>query len=392
LGKEKTLISLSHFEGREANSVMAEKILVVDDDVNALKLIGYTLHKEGYEIIAAQSGQEALAKVREESPRLVILDIMMPDMDGYEVCRRLRATPQTAQLPVIMLTAKAQVEDKVAGFEAGADDYLTKPVIPAELVARVKALLLRSTYAAPARAKVIALVGAKGGVGVTTLAVNLAITLAQMDKDVILLDLQSYSGAVALQLGLSPVSTLNDLLEREPAALNQSVVEDLLVSHPSGIRILTAAQGPQSVQRELTLPHLEAILSNLETIAQYLLLDMGSQLSPTAQQGLKKCNQVILVTEPDKIALTLTQRALDSLQALDVKGSRIGIVVVNRTRSASTPTKSAIESTLGSGLLSLFTPAPELFAQAAIEGVPVAWAQKTSLQADMFRELAQHIA
>jgi pilus assembly protein CpaE len=371
---------------------MAEKILIVDDDVNALKLIGYTLHREGYEIVAAQGGQEALTKAQKEKPQLVILDIMMPEMDGYEVCRRLRAIPQTAQVPVMMLTAKSQVEDKVAGFEAGADDYLTKPVIPTELLARVKALLLRSTYAAPARAKSIALIGAKGGVGVTTLAVNLAVTLAQMDKDVILLDLQPHSGAVALQLGLSPVNSIADLLEREATALSQSVVEDSLIRHPSGIRVLPAAQGPQSVRGEIALPHLEAILSNLETVAEYLILDMGSQLSPPAQQVLKKCSQVILVTEPDKIALTLTQRALDSLQALDAKGSRISIVVVNRTRSALTPTRSTMESTLGSELLSLFTPAPELFAQAAVEGTPVAWAQQTSLQADMFRELAQHIA
>lgn len=371
---------------------MAEKILVVDDDVNALKLIGYALHREGYEIIAAQSGQEALAKSQAEKPQLVILDIMMPGMDGYEVCRRLRAAPQTAHLPVIMLTAKGQVEDKVAGFEAGADDYLIKPVVPTELLARVKALLLRSAYVAPTKARSIALIGAKGGVGVTTLAVNLAIALAQMDKDVILLDLQLQSGAVALQLGISPASTIADLLGNEPTMLNQRMVENSLTRHPSGIRVLPAAQDPNSIQRELTQPHLEAILSNLETAAQYLVLDMGSQPSPPAQQILRRCNQVILVTEPDKIALTLAQRALGSLQALDVKGNRIGVVAVNRTRSASTLTKSAIESALGSELMSLFTPAPELFAQAAVEGVPVAWAQQTSLQADMFRDLAQRIA
>jgi pilus assembly protein CpaE len=291
-----------------------------------------------------------------------------------------------------MLTAKSQVEDKVAGFEAGADDYLTKPVVPTELIARVRALLLRSAYAAPAKAKSIALIGAKGGVGVTTLAVNLAVTLAQTDKDVILVDLQPYSGAVALQLGLSPVGTIADLLEREPATLSQSVVEDSLINHQSGIRVLSSAQSLQSAQGELTPAHLEAIISHMETIAQYLILDMGSQLNPPAQQILGKVSQVILVTEPDKIALTLAKKVLESLQTLNVKGNRIGIVAVNRSRSASAPTKSTIEDTLGNELLSLFTPAPELFAQAAVEGTPVAWAQRTSLQADMFRELAQHIA
>lgn len=370
---------------------MAEKILIVDDDINALKLIGYSLHKEGYEIITAQSGQEALAKIQEEGPQLVILDIMMPVMDGYEVCRRLRATPETAQLPVVMLTARSQVEDKVAGFEAGADDYLTKPVVPVELAARVRALLHRSTYMPPAKAKSIALIGAKGGVGVTTLAVNLAITLAQMDKDVILLDLQPYSGAVALQLGLSPATTIANLLELDPTALSQSVVEESLTNHPSGIRILPATQGP-SIQGELTLPHLEAILDNLDTLVQYLILDMGSQLSQGAQQILKRCSQVILVTEPDRMALALAQRALDSIQALNIEDGQIDIVAVNRTRSASALTKATIESTLGSELLSFFTPAPELFAQAMIEGEPVAWAQQTSPHADMFRELAQRIA
>jgi len=120
---------------------MSAKILIVDDNPNALKLVGYALHREGFEVTVAQSGPEALAKAEATPPDLVILDIMMPDMDGFEVCRRLRAMPRTARTPVIMLTAKSQVEDRVMGFQAGADDYVTKPVLPAELVARVRALL-----------------------------------------------------------------------------------------------------------------------------------------------------------------------------------------------------------------------------------------------------------
>ena len=114
---------------------MAEKILIVDDDIDSLKLIGLMLQRQGYEISAASAGGQAINKAAAENPDLIILDVMMPDMDGYEVCRRLRADTTTQHIPIIMFTAKTLVDDKVSGFEAGADDYLTKPTHPAELAA-----------------------------------------------------------------------------------------------------------------------------------------------------------------------------------------------------------------------------------------------------------------
>src|SRR5512143_4249253 len=156
---------------------MAEKILIVDDDIDSLKLIGLMLQRQGYEIAAASAGGQAISKAVAEKPNLIILDVMMPDMDGYEVCKRLRADANTQNIPIIMFTAKTLIDDKVAGFEAGADDYLTKPTHPAELASRVKAILARS--AAQRRTSgdggaLIAFVGAKGGVGTTTLAANVA--------------------------------------------------------------------------------------------------------------------------------------------------------------------------------------------------------------------------
>ncbi|RME42058.1 MAG: response regulator, partial [Caldilineae bacterium] len=103
-------------------------ILIIDDDVNALKLLAYTLRKAGFDILVAQNGFEGLEKAEQHLPDLVVSDLMMPKMDGYEVTRRLRANPATRNIPIIMLTAKSQVQDKVAGFEAGVDDYVTKPV------------------------------------------------------------------------------------------------------------------------------------------------------------------------------------------------------------------------------------------------------------------------
>src|SRR3989304_3365258 len=123
---------------------MAEKILVVDDDLDTLKLVGLMLERQGYEITVATNGELGLSKAAPEKPDLILLDIMMPDIDGYEVPRRLRADPSLAHIPIIMFTAKSMVDDKVAGFEVGADDYLTKPTHPAELTAHVKAVLARS--------------------------------------------------------------------------------------------------------------------------------------------------------------------------------------------------------------------------------------------------------
>ena len=114
---------------------MVDKILVVDDELETLRLIGVMLQRQGYEIIASASGVEAFSLAKKENPDLIILDIMMPDKDGFEVARELKAMPETNNIPLLMFTAKSQVEDKVTGYEVGADDYLTKPVHPAELVA-----------------------------------------------------------------------------------------------------------------------------------------------------------------------------------------------------------------------------------------------------------------
>src|SRR4030043_1752957 len=122
---------------------MGEKILIVDDDLDTLRLVGLMLQHQGYRIIAASSGIQAIALSQGDKPDMVLLDIVMPDMDGYEVARKLRSDPTTSGIPIIMFTAKTQVDDKVEGFEAGADDYLTKPTQPRELFAHVKAVIAR---------------------------------------------------------------------------------------------------------------------------------------------------------------------------------------------------------------------------------------------------------
>lgn len=120
-----------------------KKVLIVEDEQDILQLVKLFLEKEGFRVVTAVTGPEGLRGVKAEKPDLVVLDLMLPEMDGLEVCKRLRAAPDTAMLPIIMLTAKAEESDTIIGLELGADDYVTKPFSPKALVARVKALLRR---------------------------------------------------------------------------------------------------------------------------------------------------------------------------------------------------------------------------------------------------------
>ena len=124
---------------------MSRTILIVDDEPDALELVAYNLKQAGYNVVTAKDGAEALEKVRSTAPDLIVLDVMLPEMDGFALCRVFKGAPVTAGIPIIMLTAKAAEIDRVLGLELGADDYVTKPFSPRELLLRVKKLLQRTT-------------------------------------------------------------------------------------------------------------------------------------------------------------------------------------------------------------------------------------------------------
>jgi DNA-binding response OmpR family regulator len=134
--------------------IMEKKILVIEDDPATSRLVDYSLRHEGYQVITASNGLEGVRKALSEAPDLVILDVMLPGMDGFEICHRLRSEPTTANLPILMFSAKAQEIDKETGIKVGADDYLTKPAAPAEIVSRVEKLLAKKKHAVPTQEKV----------------------------------------------------------------------------------------------------------------------------------------------------------------------------------------------------------------------------------------------
>jgi len=124
-----------------------ENILVVEDEADILELIRYNLAREGYRVIPVTSGEKVLDAVRRGKPHLIVLDLMLPGMDGFEVCRQLKQDPQSRAIPVVILTARSEDADMVAGLELGADDYITKPFSPRVLIARIRTVLRRQVQA-----------------------------------------------------------------------------------------------------------------------------------------------------------------------------------------------------------------------------------------------------
>ncbi len=257
---------------------MTEKILIVDDDIETLRLVGLMLQRQGFQIVAANNGTQAIAMARNENPDLIVLDVMMPDLDGYEVVRQLRKEKETSSVPIIMFTAKSQVEDKVAGLEAGADDYLTKPVHPAELVAKIKALLSRGkTRVSIEQGYVIGVIGARGGLGVSTMTLNTALAYHRLAKvDVIAAELHPSQGIWGIELGFPESEGLGDLLRMKTSEITSSQVEKVLMRTAQGIRILMAGN---RVKDNALMPNedqLVATVKQLPLLAPVTFLDIGT--------------------------------------------------------------------------------------------------------------------
>lgn len=314
------------------------KILFVDDEEQIRRLLSSFLTRRGYEVKTAIDGQEALNLLESYTPDLVITDVNMPHVDGTELTRRLRAHPRLGNLPIIMLSAKVQTDEILAGYAEGADEYVPKPIEMRILAAKVESLLRRVQPAAPVVVReatpveppakqVVVFMHGKGGVGTTTLAVNAAVALSNgAGKQVTLLDLDLAYGNAARMLALQPERTLADLAADDritPNALGEVVLE-----HRSGVKVVVGCDQPEHASTVSGLLVRWTIEQQLER-SDVVLVDTASWPAEATLAVLPEATTVCVVTTPRLVALEATSSCLALLERLGVKAERARLILNN---------------------------------------------------------------
>jgi len=359
-------------------------ILVIDDDLDLLTMLRMMLERGGHTVITTGDGADGLVKAKELKPDLAIVDVMMPGMHGYQVCRELRSDPSTADILVLILTARAQPVDREAALEAQADDYMSKPVSPTELLDKVNEMLGRGRMTGQPQQFLLTLMSLRGGVGVSTIAVNLALTAQQSGANACLVDLSAASGHLTLQLRLSPKITWADWL-RAPADLVPQAMDKYLLTHESGLRVLAAPFVPAPDANIPPEPFLQ-MLGLLRDKFQRVIVDAPSVFNGAARAALQVADEVWLVLAPEVASLQSTVATLRALKALNIEDDKVALVA-NQVTPRAGLSQQAIEKALNRPVAASL-PYDEAQPAAFGQGTPLTVAQPDSPLAAAIRAIA----
>ncbi|HEY6379587.1 MAG TPA: response regulator, partial [Candidatus Dormibacteraeota bacterium] len=310
------------------------KLLVVDDEPSVRKLIKRFFESRGFEVAVAENGIQGWQMTRDYGPDVVLSDVSMPEMDGYELTRTIRRNPQTAAVAVILLSAHRDADAMVAGYECGADDYVPKPVDMEVLRHKIDALMRRAVashaqpMSGPTTGKLICVTSAKGGVGVSTLCANLAILLCRRNETVCAYDLNLEHGDLPVLLDLQPKLSIVDLI-RELAAQGDNVPwDEFLVRHPSGPRMLAAPLRPHDASA-VSEEQVDGLTAKLRELHDFVLVDLPPSYGDLALSVFDHADRLVVVTSPELTSLRRTRELLGVLSGLEIPDERV-LVVLNR--------------------------------------------------------------
>jgi CheY-like chemotaxis protein/MinD-like ATPase involved in chromosome partitioning or flagellar assembly len=302
---------------------MAGKILIIEDDQTAMRLIEYTLKQRGYQVMTTYNGLEGIITAQKEEPDLIILDIMLPGIDGFEVCKRLHSGVQTAKIPILIISAKNQKEDINTGFRAGADDYLPKPASPTEIISRVERLLFKKSSGGQTR--VVTFLNAGGIPGMTMVLVNIAAALAGLGKRVTLADIAAGKKDAGGGVKDVPRKSGRVVLETQmaPGAVEEAGFEVL----PSGIKIYHHEECNAADEDANS-----NILSSIRQACQnndFVLLDVAFQPSPAVASIIKNSDLKVIISDYRLDKLAEIQHTVTMFRFLGLKLEDLAAVLVD---------------------------------------------------------------
>ena len=398
---------------------IAYKILVIDDHPETLSIIQRVLQQQGYNVLGARSGFRGLTLAESENPDLVLVDGMMPEMDGWEVCRRLRATPKLADIPIIMFTAVDEADKKLAGFDAGADDYVTKPTEPDELVERVKTILdnrtpkaaaetrlhtappdnnKRSnetvtpsgkTMAFPSQGSVTAVLGARGGAGATTMAINLASSLASHGRNTTLVDLDLSQGHVAMYLSQKHKNGLNNVLVQSETRWTQAI-DNEVSKYNDHLNLLLAHARPANAQVSLYPEQVQNLLQPLIKPGHHLVIDCGHQLTPVVEAVLTLANQIIVCLRPERVALANARQLLEHLREVSLEKTLVRAIIFDFSSQMAIPHE-ALEKFLNHPLTAILPVSQAEMNQSVNKSIPLVQLNPHAKASILIRQIAQQL-
>lgn len=306
------------------------KLLIVDDEPSVRKLLSRFFTSRGFAVSVAADGVHGWHAARDEQPDLVLTDVSMPEMDGYELTRTIRRNPSTASIPVILLSAHRESDAMVAGYECGADDYVAKPVDMDVLKHKIDALLRRATahpaVAGPALGKLICVTSAKGGAGVSTLAVNLSVLLCRRSETVCTLDLSLEHGDLCVLLDVQPKLTIVDLVRDLATHADNLQWDEYLPRHQAGPRVLGAPARPHDAAG-IDDAAVQNVTARLRGLHDYVVADLPPGYGDSALSMYEHSERIVVVTTPELTSLRRTRELLGVLAGLGVEEERITLVL-----------------------------------------------------------------